>query len=146
MFGRAHEFCGYRVDHRVGKNDDHAFAVALALAGIMSVPAGFTLESTSFTKSYFTGLYRVGAEPEPARAPSRADVHQLHPHERREVNGPSEMSERRRVAWANGEPVTFHGDEPTGMCLGCGIRGVPTSVQAEHLAECPRGVARGGFR
>jgi hypothetical protein len=30
---------GWRVDHRVGRHDDHVVAVALALAGLMGAPA-----------------------------------------------------------------------------------------------------------
>ncbi len=34
---------GFRVDHKPGRHDDHAFAVALALSGLMTQGEGFTL-------------------------------------------------------------------------------------------------------
>jgi hypothetical protein len=35
---------GWRVDHRVGRHDDHVVAVALALAGLMATPADDLVE------------------------------------------------------------------------------------------------------
>lgn len=69
---------GFRVDHRPGRNDDHAFAVALALSGLMATPEGFALTwshtETSAQRAEAFWQRRQAAAAAPVPAPAGHDV------------------------------------------------------------------------
>jgi hypothetical protein len=92
-----------RVDHRPGSHPDLCNAAAGCLVGVAARQRkgkGFFFVS-SYTKST-DGFVYIGREQVAAGSRAWRDEGQwVHPHERIEPVGPSEMSERKRQVWGS---------------------------------------------